>query len=172
MRTLLAAAVAVASGWGVNSLPIECAGCDGPPFEQHFSPAENLEAIDVALIANARTSIDMAAYLLTDWTIQDDLVLAARRGVRMRILIDQGEARHTRPQFVAAVVDAGGQIRASVRGPLMHLKTYCVDGTTLRFGAANFSYSGLTEQANDLDITRGPHACDGFMRTFERLWGR
>jgi phosphatidylserine/phosphatidylglycerophosphate/cardiolipin synthase-like enzyme len=47
----------------------------------HYAPAENLERIDVALIDQARTSIDMAAYVLTDWAIIQALTRAADRGV-------------------------------------------------------------------------------------------
>ena len=35
----------------------------------HYAPTENLEHIDVALIDHAETSIDMAAYVLTDWAV-------------------------------------------------------------------------------------------------------
>jgi phosphatidylserine/phosphatidylglycerophosphate/cardiolipin synthase-like enzyme len=55
----------------------------GPPaFEQHFSPIENLEAIDVSLIDGAGETIDMAAYLITDYAVQDALRNAVARGVR------------------------------------------------------------------------------------------
>jgi hypothetical protein len=35
----------------------------------HYSPVENLERIDVALITGATRSIDMAARVLTDWPV-------------------------------------------------------------------------------------------------------
>jgi hypothetical protein len=47
---------------------------------------------------------------------------------------------------------------------------YCVDGRTLRSGAANFSASGLKRQDNDLVILRGPEACRGFATAFEAMW--
>ena len=65
-------------------------------LEQHWSPAENLEPFDVALITQARSSIDMAAYLVTDWQLQDDLVLAARRGVAVRLVLDASEFQRRR----------------------------------------------------------------------------
>ena len=34
--------------------------------EVHFSPEERLDAIDAALIATAKSSIDLASYALTD----------------------------------------------------------------------------------------------------------
>ena len=35
-------------------------------MEIHFSPEERLDAIDAAVIATARNSIDLASYALTD----------------------------------------------------------------------------------------------------------
>ena len=141
-------------------------------FEQHYSPGEDLEAIDTALIAQARSSIDMAAYLVTDWQLQDDLVLAAQRGVAVRLVLDASEFQRIGQErvFAARLQAAGGVVKVSGGQALMHLKTMCLDGDVLRFGAANFSRSGLTEQANDLDIVRGSGVCDRFEATFERLW--
>ena len=146
----------------------------GEPFEQHFAPAEDLEAIDVGLIGEAGEALDVAAYVLTDLSVIDALTLAAQRGVRVRIYrghLDRpdGAAAAT---ALGALTAAGAEIRVRPAGaPLMHLKAYCVDGHLLRFGAANFSHSGLTEQANDLDILRGPGVCASFEAAFERMWG-
>jgi len=53
----------------------------------------------------------------------------------------------------------------------MHLKSYCVDGRTLRSGAANFSWSGEDAQDNDLVIVRSPGACAASRRN-SRATGR
>jgi len=39
-----------------------------PPPAIHYSPAAKLERIDVALIDAATREIDIAAYVLTDWS--------------------------------------------------------------------------------------------------------
>ncbi len=41
--------------------------------EVHYSPGENLEMIDVALIGEAAKRIDMAAYVLTDRAVIEAL---------------------------------------------------------------------------------------------------
>jgi phosphatidylserine/phosphatidylglycerophosphate/cardiolipin synthase-like enzyme len=57
-----------------------------PPFvsaaespEIHYAPAENLERFAVALLRAARSKIDLAAYVLTDWPVIDALIDAASR---------------------------------------------------------------------------------------------
>ncbi len=55
---------------------------------------------------------------------------------------------------------------------LMHLKSYQVDGRTLRTGSANFSLSGEVYQDNDLVVIDSPQAATHFREAFERLWAR
>ncbi len=52
----------------------------------------------------------------------------------------------------------------------MHLKSYVVDGSLLRAGAANFSDTGLKRQDNDLIIIRDTAAVRAFEREFSRMW--
>jgi phosphatidylserine/phosphatidylglycerophosphate/cardiolipin synthase-like enzyme len=54
----------------------------------HYAPAENLEHIDVASIDRAEHEIDMAAYVLTNWSIMQALTRAADRAVKVRIYLD------------------------------------------------------------------------------------
>ena len=63
-----------------------------PPMPTiHYSPTENLERIDRDLIATATTSIDMAAYVLTDVAVMEALSSASLRGVRVRVYLDGRE---------------------------------------------------------------------------------
>ena len=156
-----------AAAYGGDTVPLRL------PVEQHFSPAEDLERIDVAVIGEAGERIDMAAYVLTDFSVIEALTQAAARGVRVRVYRQPDE--HSPSAALAAALarlaTAGADIRVKPAGtPLMHLKAYCVDNRTLRIGAANFSHSGLTQQDNDLELYRFAQACDAFEADFERMW--
>jgi phosphatidylserine/phosphatidylglycerophosphate/cardiolipin synthase-like enzyme len=143
--------------------------------EIHYSPGEDLERIDVALIGEAAKQIDMAAYVLTDRAVVDALRKAAERGVKVRIWRDASEAVRLNEFDVAAQL--GGRVQglelksSALGGELMHLKGYCVDHRLLRTGSANFSRSGETRQDNDLVALRGVSVCAGFDAKFDRGWG-
>lgn len=138
----------------------------------HYAPAQNLERIDVGLIDRARATIDMAAFILTDWPVMAALDRAARRGVRVRLYLDSLRTLEREPPpFRALLANPGVSIRVKRPGaPLMHLKSYQIDGRLLRTGAANFSASGLKRQDNDLVVIESEAAAEEFLRRFEAIY--
>jgi len=151
------------------------AAADPIRVETHYSPSENLERLDLALISSAARTIDFAAYVLTDVPVIDALTNAGRRGVRVRLFRDGNERDAQGP--VADALDRLAEapnVEMRFKGPreLMHLKSYCVDGRFLRTGSANFTASGLKRQENDLVVVEGEGACAGFQAMFEFLWRR
>lgn len=134
------------------------------PVEVYYAPAANLERIDVETIRSAKTAINMAAFILTDWPVIDALNEARRRGVAVRIVLDPGE-RHALDRLRAGVA-----VRMKPPGPFMHLKSYSVDGTVLRSGSANLTASGLKQQDNDIVVIREPSAARAFDTRFEEIW--
>lgn len=141
----------------------------------HYAPMENLERIDVALIDQARIKIDLAAYVLTDWPVMQALTRAADRNVKVRIYLGGGRIgeREPTPPFQELFNHPAIEIRFKRAGaPLMHLKSYQIDGRLLRTGAANFSASGLKRQDNDLIIIESPAAAAAFERHFDAIYAK
>jgi phosphatidylserine/phosphatidylglycerophosphate/cardiolipin synthase-like enzyme len=136
--------------------------------EIHYSPGEDLERIDVALIGEAAKQIDMAAYLLTDRAVIEALRQASARGVKVRIWRDASEAARLSEFDVDAPLGGrvqGIELRSNAPGAeLMHLKGYCLDHRLLRTGSANCA----TRQDNNLVALRGASVCAGFDAKFNR----
>lgn len=133
--------------------------------EVHYSPEENLDQVDAALISSAARSIDFASYSLTDRIVLDALLDADKRGVAIRIVLDPRE-RHD----FSKLGDLSDNVRIKRSGPFMHLKAYAIDGELLRTGSANFSASGEQKQDNDLIVIRDAKAAAQFDAHFERMW--
>jgi phosphatidylserine/phosphatidylglycerophosphate/cardiolipin synthase-like enzyme len=129
-----------------------------------YSPESNLERIDVDIIGRARSSIDVAAYVLSDWSVVDALNVAAGRGVRVRVVLDPTQ-KHALDRFSAAL-----DVRVARPGPYMHLKSYAVDGVLLRTGSANLSASGLKQQDNDLVVADDRAAASRFESKFASIY--
>jgi phosphatidylserine/phosphatidylglycerophosphate/cardiolipin synthase-like enzyme len=136
-------------------------------LEVHYAPVENLERIDVGLLRSARTSIDMAAFILTDRAVIDAVRDAVRRGVKVRVLLDGTQLGDA--ERLAGISEV---VRVKERTPIMHLKAYTIDGTLHRTGSANFSASGLKQQDNDLVLTRDAVVLRQFDERFEAMYAR
>jgi phosphatidylserine/phosphatidylglycerophosphate/cardiolipin synthase-like enzyme len=132
------------------------------PLEIHYAPEERLDRIDAELINNAETSVDIAAYILSDWIIIDALNDAEARGVKVRVILDPRQ--HSDIDRMV-----GLDIRQKRPGTLQHLKAYAVDGQILREGSENFSHSAPS-QDNSLIVFRDPAVVAKFEAHFQRMW--
>ncbi|MDR3463288.1 MAG: phospholipase D-like domain-containing protein [Beijerinckiaceae bacterium] len=152
--------------------PVPAAQASEPAAAIHYAPAENLEKIDVGLIDDAVNSIDMAAYVLTDYPVIEALTRAAQRGVAIRLYLDKGQREGRPPSRPMQALEATPGVTARVKrgDTYMHLKSYCIDGHTLRSGAANLSASGLKQQDNDLIVLDSPALCQAFEANFRAMW--
>ncbi|MFB3813567.1 MAG: phospholipase D-like domain-containing protein [Terriglobales bacterium] len=149
--------------------------------ENHYSPDENLEHLDLAQLDSARRSLDIAMYAFTDKYLAEAVLRAARRGVQVRVYRDRSqfddeqrkadrhESESTTEMFRG---ESNIQVRVKHSRELMHLKAYCVDGTLLRDGSANWSPSGLKRQDNSVRLTTDPNQVEAFRRVFEGMWAR
>ena len=140
--------------------------------EIHYAPAENLETIDVALLNNAETCIDMAAYVLSDAAVIEALGDAADRGVAVRLYFDHGEFASHAGELAELLAKSGVEARVKPSGVLMHMKAYAVDGARLRTGSGNFSRSGLSRQDNDLLLTDDSTTVRRFEHDFEAIFAQ
>jgi len=146
------------------------------PVEIRYAPAADLERVDLAILRQATRSIDIAAYLLTDYALIEALADAAGRGVRVRLYLD-GQQEGAGPGFGGRARGVRGAQRIEVRlkppgAEIMHLKSYCVDGKVMRTGSANFTVAGLKREDDDLVVIRDPAAIAAFQEMFEAMWKR
>ncbi|MHB8543497.1 MAG: phospholipase D-like domain-containing protein [Leptospirales bacterium] len=160
------------------------------PFGEHYSPRENLEAIDIEVLSRARKRIDIAMYAFTDRNLARTLVDLAARGVKIRIYRDriQVRDRNDRSRELLRSPNIRIAIKRNSSRNIMHLKAYLVDGKILRTGSANWSppgegayrcrkgsdacQTGRFQQDNNLFLTDNPGLARSFERTFDRLWSR
>lgn len=184
-------------------------GSSGGSLETHYSPTENLERYDLSLLRSAHRSIDLCGFSFTDAAVGDAIVVAAKRGVKVRVYLDRGQSddemeraakhdggeratgRRRAVQYADGLFDEqevpdpsseaviqrlattpNVEVRIKHSRVLMHLKSYAVDGRTLRSGSANFSPSALKRQDNDLLLTRDAATVRRFELDFNQLWAR
>ena len=167
----------------VSTYRIEQAAPGQTISENHLSPAEDLEQVDLDRLEGAKKSIDAAMYSFTDRALAEELVKLARRGVRVRLYRDgeqyedeQRNAQHYGDDSVTDYLRQQNGIEIRIKKPsrrdLMHLKAYAVDGRLLRDGSANWSEAGEKIQDNNARFTNDPTEILAFESDFESMWQR
>jgi len=133
-------------------------------------PGETIRAAALTAIGAAHHSIDIEMFVLSDRLVLEALVSAARRGVRLRVLLDS-----TQPQNAAALgqlQSAGAAVRfyRQSNDELLHAKLGIFDAGTALFGSCNWSRSGFTRN-HELDLlVREPRLALAFLRRMEQDW--
>ncbi|CAM3568500.1 phospholipase D-like domain-containing protein [Hydrogenibacillus schlegelii] len=170
---------AIAGGTAVAFFGYAVGSADGPPALEAWPAVEAVYAprqgsppdrAIVELIDGAGERVDVAAFALTHGEIVDALVRAARRGVRVRVLTDERQARQgAQKGALMRLAAAGIPIRTNVHPGAMHLKLLAVDRAEAGFGSYNLTVAA-TERNEELWITvRGPAAAR-LADVFETIW--
>jgi cardiolipin synthase A/B len=122
-------------------------------------------------IAHAHRSIDMEMYELEDPTAEQDLVAAAARGVRVRVLLDKAfsgaKANLNAADYLAA---NGVEVSWAPAGYIFHIKTTTFDAQTSDISTANLvsKYYRTTRDAEIIDSD--PPQVGAIEHTFSNDW--
>lgn len=149
---------------------------------EHFSPKEDLEALDIGLLRQAHTSIDVAMYAFTDRRVAVVLRQLASQRIRIRIYRDQeqfeNEQQHatlreaSTAQLLRGMSTVHIRVKQGSPRDLMHLKEVLIDREILRDGSANWSPGALCQQDNGWFFTRDRQKIYAFAAEFEDIWNR
>lgn len=114
----------------------------------HFSPSGGCESVIVGKINNARSTVHMLAYVLTDEAIQWALISAAHRGVTVVVVVDGHHAPSK--TFREALAAQRGTLLLDLNHRILHDKVIIVDGFWLLTGSFNFSRAAESYNAENL----------------------
>lgn len=110
----------------------------------------------IAAINAATTSVDLEVYMLTDPGVTDALKLAAKRGVRVRVMLEPQTIGDTKPYEAKAAELRAAGVEVKETPPefntnynVDHAKFMIIDGRDMLFGTGNLVKSGLGESMKD-----------------------
>jgi phosphatidylserine/phosphatidylglycerophosphate/cardiolipin synthase-like enzyme len=132
------------------------------------------------LIRGARRSIDMEQFYLSTWPkepMEDVLAAlgeAARRGVKLRLILDSGMYR-TYPRAADSLAKVPGwQVRlinfGRVAGGIQHSKYFIVDGSIAVLGSQNFDWRALKHIHELGVVVRDARVARDFQQVFDLDW--
>lgn len=145
---------------------------DGTVTSVFFAPQDSpqITAI-IPFIRKARKNVNVSIFFLTAKPIVQELILAHKRGVNIRIINDATAARH-RSSHLLTLLDAGIDIRIENWGGKMHMKTATSDGKNTLIGSMNWSVAGNSKNDESvLVIKNNKSLASELDEYFENLWG-
>jgi mitochondrial cardiolipin hydrolase len=140
------------------------------PTEALFSPRGSVSWKISGLIMAAVGEISIAVYAFSAKRLANALAKAAKRGVKVRIILDNENARK-RYSLDEWLIAQGIEVHfLSVKGGSMHHKFMIVDRKALVAGSYNFTNDAEFRNHDAAIFTANRALVRAFAIEFERLW--
>lgn len=144
---------------------------DGPqPInESHFFPSDESLRRLISCLTNARSSLDICVFTITDNRIARAIIDAHKRGVAVRVITDNDKA-YDRGSDVIELSDEGIPLTVDQTENHMHHKYAVIDRELLVNGSFNWTRSASQRNEENIIITNEPSLVRSFLANFEELW--
>lgn len=141
-------------------------------IETAFSPDKNAEDLVLKVIDSSKESIRLAAYSFTSPPVMKSLIAAQRRGVDVKIVIDQkGNMSKVSKSAMNLIVNAGIPLRTVSAYKIHHDKYIIVDGRTVETGSFNYSKSAAQYNSENVIVIWNNRAiADSYLQHWESRW--
>jgi cardiolipin synthase len=127
----------------------------------------------LAFIDSAQQTLVLEQEEMQDAEVQQHLINAARRGVKVRVLVAAPQSGQTDPNRPGELqISAGGVAVRIISTPYMHAKVYLADGNRALTGSMNVSTSSLDNNRELGIIVSDPEIASRIVGTFEKDWVR
>ncbi len=134
-----------------------------------FSPGEACLGLIVNNIINARRTIDICVFTITDDRISNMIVAGHKRGVKIRIITDNEKA-YDAGSDVPRFRDAGIPVVVDESPFHMHHKFAIFDGRRLLNGSYNWTRGAAAQNEENLVDTDDAKLIARFQHEFDALW--
>ncbi len=146
-----------------------CYAITAESIEVGFSPDGGGEALILKVISRARRDIHLAAYSFTSKPVIEALLVAKRRGVSVRVLVDRKHNIGAQSGRAALniLVNAGITVRTISVYAIHHDKFIIVDGHHVQTGSFNYSQSAAKANSENVLVMWG---ADGIAQQYLSHW--
>jgi phosphatidylserine/phosphatidylglycerophosphate/cardiolipin synthase-like enzyme len=141
------------------------------PASAHFSPGEDCLSKIRALCQQARRSIDICVYTISDDRLSEAILAAHQRGVAVRVISDN-EKKFDAGSDVLRLRERGVPLRIDASEHHMHHKFALFDGRLLLNGSFNWTRSASTSNEENFLVIEHAQLVADYAREFEQLWLR
>lgn len=141
------------------------------PATGRFSPGQECLQHIVHYVNNARATLDICVFTITDNRIGSVIVDAAERGVAVRIISDNDKA-HDKGSDIHHFQAQGIPVRLDRTPNHMHHKYAVIDGRYLINGSFNWTRSATDHNHENIVVHQEPGIIAVFQERFNDLWAK
>ncbi len=134
-----------------------------------FSPKDDCPREIRSQIAEAKRSIDICVFTITDDRLTSSIIDAHRRGIKIRIISDD-EKSEDLGSDTDRFLEAGIPLRLDRSRFHMHHKFAIFDSSILLNGSYNWTRGAAENNEENFVLSGDPRLINAFMDTFESLW--
>lgn len=139
--------------------------------EAYFSPGNRCRNRIRSLMRQARSSVSICVFTITDDEISEAIAEAHHRRIRVRIITDNDKANDTGSD-VDRLEEIGVAVRHDNSPYHMHHKFAIFDDSILLSGSYNWTRSAATKNEENIIVQSDEHLVKKFADVFEDLWKR
>ena len=136
-----------------------------------FTPGPDCENNIISRLNNAKKTVDIAVFSITNNNIADAILAAHKRGVKVRIITDVEQSKW-RTSLVDELMDAGIPVRMNselVYGA-QHDKFAIFDGKEMTTGSFNWTNSATKNNCENCLFLQEKQSCSQYLKRYEDLW--
>jgi mitochondrial cardiolipin hydrolase len=138
-------------------------------MEAWFSPKADCPGRIRSFLAQARSTVDICVFTITDDRLTSAVLEAHGRGVKIRIITDNDKAADLGSD-ADRFLEAGIQLRVDRTPYHMHHKFAVVDRSLLLNGSYNWTRGAAESNEENFIITDDKTLVSQFSEAFEKLW--
>lgn len=143
-----------------------------PSIDVGFSPEGTAQQLVLRTLDDARESIRLMGYSFTSPEVVKSLVAAKRRGVDVRVVVDdKGNRSKVSQAAMNVVVNAGIPLRTNGQYKIMHDKVIITDGQNVELGSFNYTRSAAESNSENAVAVRGvPALAQTYLAHWQSRW--
>lgn len=137
-----------------------------------FSPEGSAQQLVLRTLDDARVSIRLMGYSFTSPDVVKSLIAAKRRGVDVRVVVDdKGNRSKASQAAIDVVVNAGIPLRTISQYKIMHDKVIITDGQNVELGSFNYTRSAAESNSENALVVRDlPALAQTYLAHWQTRW--
>ncbi len=140
-----------------------------PENRCYFSPGDDCENAIVSSIRNAKHSVKICVFTISENVISDAVVKAHKEGISVKIITDNDKLNDMGSD-IRMLSKAGIRIRIDQSSSHMHHKFCVVDKEVLLTGSYNWTKSAADRNQENILVIEDPKMVKSYLSEFEKLW--